>query len=90
MVVASIRSHHNITFTNGFNGTPAGQRQQQQAETVLFIPCSKYFLLSITSALVFVLASALYVWLEFVDLDYYWKIINIPDYVLELDDDSLW
>lgn len=67
-----------------------GNRESDNDFEDYTIPCSRSFVLSITSAAVFVIASVLYVYLEFVDLEYYKKIVGFPDYVLEADDDEVW
>ena len=67
-----------------------GNRERENDFDDYTIPCSRSFVLSIASAVVFVIASVLYVYLEFVDLEYYRKIEGFPDYVLEADDDEVW
>jgi hypothetical protein len=51
---------------------------------------SRYFRLSLASCCAFVFGSVLYVYLEFIGLDYQKKAASIPQFVKEGDDDAAW
>jgi hypothetical protein len=51
---------------------------------------SRYFLLSLASRCLFLIGSVMYVWLEFISLDYEKKAAQLPTAIRQADDDASW